>query len=272
MKLPHLPAALLVGLVALLVASTSQARSVLELPYPSERTGHFPAVTYADDGRRLGDSAFDIEDLADGRVRISATTHIDGGASNRSQILLAPVPGRKHLRILAQRSESRDETGRSMGVMSIDHESGIATCAPGEAPGAIHDTTRIALPARERVANLALNLLFQPLAQEEVREVDFEILVCRALGSGPRILPFSAKRDETRVGRPDAPVGDLVEIRYQPDFGPFVGWMAGHWMPRLSLWLDPHGSFIGQRVPLYSKGPEVIVLRKGHSPDELRAD
>jgi hypothetical protein len=56
-----------------------------------------------------------------------------------------------------------------------------------------------------------------------------------------------------------------IEVRYGPDFGSVVSMVARSFAPRLSFWFDadePHG-WMGHRLPLYSGGPEVIVVREG---------
>ena len=53
-------------------------------------------------------------------------------------------------------------------------------------------------------------------------------------------------------------------MTYEPDLG-FVSTLAGDWLPKLSFWFDPRATnpWVGHRVPLYSKGPEVLVIRDG---------
>ena len=250
-------------LVCCMLVPDAQARSVLELPYPST-FGQFAASTYADDGSRLGAAQFEIEKLRDGRVRMTVKTGIDRGASNIASILMAPVDGADRLRVLEQRSESHDANGHSLGVLHVDLEAGIGRCTPaGNDLDGVSQT--IALPERERIANVALNLLFSPMAIGKESRADFQVFVCRG---GPRVVEFSAAR-EPRV---DAnPIDSIVEIRYKPDLGPAVEWVAGDWLPEFSFWLDGEGNYLAHRIPLYSKGPEVLVVRTGISPLTLTA-
>jgi hypothetical protein len=255
------------GTVLLICAAftpNAQARSVLDLPYPSA-FGLFDAGTYDENGSRLGAAQLEIVKLRDGRVRMTATTGIDRGASNVASILLAPVVGTHRLRALEQRSESRDAAGRSLGVLHIDHEAGIGRCTP---PGDAGQQT-IELPEQERIANVALHLLFSPIAQGEASGADFQLFVC--LG-GPRVIEFSAMREprEPREPRVDAGSG-IVEIRYKPDLGGTVDWLFGQWLPQFSFWLDGEGNYLAHRIPLYTKGPEVLVVRSGISPHTLTA-
>jgi hypothetical protein len=59
--------------------------------------------------------------------------------------------------------------------------------------------------------------------------------------------------------------GSLVEVRYRPDLGPIGSFVAEHLIPKLSFWFDPTAPnpWLAYRLPLYSKGPEVIVVRDG---------
>ena len=54
-------------------------------------------------------------------------------------------------------------------------------------------------------------------------------------------------------------------MRYGPDFGTVISMIAQGLIPQLSFWFDPEASdpWIAHRLPLYSKGPEVFVIRDG---------
>ncbi len=164
--------------------------------------------------------------------------------------------------MVEQRSESRDASGRSLGVLHVDHEAGVGHCHPGHGDAA-HPKT-IALPEQERIANVALNLLFSPIALGVENTTDFQVFVC--IG-GPRVIEFSAAR-EPRV---DDAADRIIEIRYKPDLGRAIDWIAGEWLPHYSFWLDGNGNYLAHRVPLYSRGPEVLVVRDGISPRTLTA-
>jgi len=249
--------ALLIALASSLVASVAHARSLLELPYPTS-FGLIEAATYGEGGLRLGTAHFEVEELGDGRVRMTVRTGIDHGASNEASIVLEPVAGGRRLRAVEQRSESRDEQGRSLGVLFVDHKAGVGRCTPSPERGG--KARSITLPDRERIANVALNLLFTPLAQGEEARTDFQLFLCR---DGPRVVDFSAVREE-RAGQ-----DRIVEIRYQPDLGPAIAWIAGGLLPEFSFWLDHDGNYLAHRIPLYSKGPEVLVVREGLTPATL---
>jgi hypothetical protein len=65
----------------------------------------------------------------------------------------------------------------------------------------------------------------------------------------------------------------LVEIRYTLDFGPILSRLAAPLMPELSFWFDKNspGTWVGHRMPLFSRGPTVLVVRSGFSPNLLGA-
>jgi hypothetical protein len=152
-----------------------------------------------------------------------------------------------------------------MGVLSIDHENGIASCNVPEKGGMA--TERLALPEQDRVANVPLTLLFQPLVEGTTDEVTFQLLLCRF---GARLVDIDARivsRDRDEEG-----ASPIVEVEYRPNFGRFVSLVAEKWMPKLSVWFDRRGSnpWIAHRIPLYSKGPEVFVIRDGVSGALLR--
>ena len=246
-------------LISWLLVPGAHARSQLVLPYPSS-FGQFQAATYDDSGTRLGDARFEIERLEGGRVRMMMSTEIEAGASNQASIVLAPLPKERGLRVIEQRSESRDPSGQSLGVLHVDHEKGVGRCIPADPE---EPTRSMELPEQERIANVALNLLFSPMALGEARSADFDIFLCRG---GPRVIAFSA----ASVPRVDAdPTARIVEIRYEPNPGPALRWLAGNWLPQFSFWLDGDGNYLANRISLYTQGPEVLVVRDGISPRTL---
>jgi hypothetical protein len=96
--------------------------------------------------------------------------------------------------------------------------------------------------------------------------VNFQFFMCRG---GPRLLDFEARvaaRNGSKRG------GNLVEVRYGPDFGAVVSLIAQGLIPQLSFWFDPDAqdAWIAHRLPLYSKGPEVFVIRDGVPANWLR--
>ena len=63
----------------------------------------------------------------------------------------------------------------------------------------------------------------------------------------------------------------VVEIRYQIDFGPMLSSLVAPFLPTLSVWLDAArpDPWLAHRVPLFSKGPTVVVTRTGFDPTLL---
>jgi hypothetical protein len=60
-------------------------------------------------------------------------------------------------------------------------------------------------------------------------------------------------------------VNDIIEVRYRPEFGRLISFVAAALTPNLSFWYDANagGSYLAHRMPLFSKGPEVLVIREG---------
>jgi hypothetical protein len=240
--------------LAFAVAGTAAAESALRLPYP-ENFGKIPASTYDTDHNRVGDAHLVIENLSADRVRLVVESGIEGGARTVATAELEPIEDRRFLRLLKQESRSIDGNGVPLGVLTIDHVNGVASCE--KAGGGDMETQKLTLPDQDRVANVPLNLLFQPLVDGSTDSVNFQVLLCRF---GARLVDIDA-----RVVPPDdeAIVSRFIEVEYKPNFGKFVSLVASNVLPKLSIWFDPRSSnpWIAHRVPLYSKGPEVIVVR-----------
>ena len=231
----------------------SRADSGLRLPYP-DFFGDIPAATYSDTRVRVGNANLKVEKLESGNVRILSESGIEDGAGTLAFAELAPVDSGRALQLVVQESRSVDPDGVPLGVMRIDHRNGVATCT--SMSGEASQTRKVALPAGDRVANVPLNLLFLPLVQGDSEQLSFQIFLCRG---GPRFMDF-----EARLAPPNGTGGGLVEVRYGPDFG-VISTIARGLIPQLSIWFDPRSpqSWAAHRVPLYSKGPEVFVIREG---------
>jgi hypothetical protein len=150
-----------------------------------------------------------------------------------------------------------------MGVLSIDHESGIASCTKGH--GAEAERQELILPANDRVANVPLNLLFQPLVDGSASEISFQLLLCRF---GARLIDIDAR---VAIQDVDSPTDSIIEIESRPNLGRALSLMASKWTPKLSVWFDPlsKNRWVAHRIPLYSKGPEVFVIRDGFAGARL---
>ena len=265
---------MLCGAVALL-AGPARAESQIQLPSlvgPPE----LAATTYDPDGRAVGRSRFEIENLAEGLRRLTVEMGIESGGLNHSEVTLAPVssgppgdvgadrsPGTvvERLRILEERSQSTAADGRRLDLLVVDHVAGRASCIPDE--GGLARARHVDLPDQDRVVNVPMQLLFQPLVTGEVDEVRFQIVLCTG---GPRLQNMIAVRGPrfTREGR------EIQEIRYGPDFGKTVAFFASRLLPSLSFWFDARdGAYLGHRMPLHGNGPDVVLVRSGLSMEDL---
>ncbi len=246
----------LLGLATALLASSALAESALRLPYP-EVFGEIPAATYDERGRRVGDANLVVEQLDDRRIRLFSESGYEGGARTVATAVLGPTEDGTALRILSQESRSVMPDGTPMGRLAIDHVTRTARCESPNGEGV--DVRTHDLPATDRVVNVPLNLFFQPLVRGDAETLHFQLFLCR---EGPRLLDFEAKVARRANGEGGSP--RLVEVQYWPDFGSMVTLVAQSFLPKLSFWFDPDGhGWIGHRLPLYAKGPEVFVIRDG---------
>lgn len=249
----------LVGLVILLAATSASAGSTLRLPRPTS-FGEVPALTLDEGGRRIGAATVRVSPRSDGGVSLFSESRVEGGGGNRLTAELGPVEGANELVPLVEESRTELVGGRALGFLRIDHLAGLITC--GSAEGA---RAELALPRDERVVLAPLQLLFQPLVRGEVDAVSFQVAICKG---GPRVVDAVARK------APEAGSSDLVEIRYELDFGPMLSAVVRPFMPRLSLWFERAGGsdWMAFRMPLYSKGPTVVVTRAGVLPGALGLD
>jgi hypothetical protein len=253
----RLAACLASALAAALLAAPASAESQLRLVAP-EAFGTVPAATYDTSRNRVGDAHLVLEQLSDQRVRIFAESGYDGGARNVATALLEPAGDRRSLHPVLQESRTFLGDGSLRSTLSIDHRTRIATC--GKANGDAMSFERIVLPASDRVANVALTLLFEPLVRGDAEALAFQLFLCEG---GARLMDFEAHVERRDAGAHGP--GSLVEIRYRPDLGSVGSLIAEHLIPQLSFWFDPKvpTPWLAHRLPLYSKGPEVMVVRDG---------
>jgi hypothetical protein len=242
-----------------LFAIPAYSESELVLPYPNS-FGRIPAATFDTDQQRLGAANLVIEKLDDGMVRMLAESGVDGGARTIATAELVPIEEGRKLRLVSQSSRSFDANGAGLGILQIDHDKREGSCTtPGPNEQSVET---VALPERDRVANVPLNLLFDSMVRGVSNSLDFQVLLCRG---GPRLMDFHASvvRRENRTDQNP----DLVEVRYGPDLGSIMSLIARAVMPKLSFWFDPEAPdhWLAHRMPLYSDGPEVLVVRQGVS-------
>ncbi len=229
------------------------------LPYP-RAFGRIPASTFDTEQHRLGAANLVIESLDGGNVRLLAESGVDGGARTIATALLVPIDDGKNLRLVTQSSRSFDATGSPLGVLLIDHDKREGSCTSSVESGASRVT--VPLPEHDRVANVPLNLLFDPLIRGAIASVDFQVLLCRG---GARLMDFQANVVSRK--KENAEDHELVEVRFGPDLGTLVSFIARSVTPKLSFWFDPDAPerWLAHRMPLYSDGPEVVVVRQGVS-------
>lgn len=246
-----------VAAAAWLVASAARAESGLVLAYPAVFET-IAASTYDESGQRVGSAHLVIEKLDGGNVRILSESRIDGGARTIATADLAPIDGGRGLQLQVEESRSFSPDGDALGVLRIDHRDAVVSCIPPSGNGASVQT--LELPGGDRIANVPLNLLFLPLVQGDVDTVEFQFVLCRG---GARLLDFEARVARRENGSNGS--GGLVEVRYGPDYGKLISLIGRRLMPRLAFWFDPEAPnpWLAHRLPLYSRGPEVLVVREG---------
>ena len=241
-------------------ARAARAESALRLDYP-DAFGAVPASTYDTNRRRVGAAHLVIEQLGNRDVRIFAESGFDGGARQVSTALFEPIGDGRTLRPVLQESRSFFPGGSLRSTMSVDHRAGTGTCGHATSEGMKQE--RIGLPSSDRIANVVLTLLFEPLVKGVEPSESFQLFLCEG---GARIVDFEGHVERRDTG-PHGP-GSLVEVRYRPDLGPLGSMVADYVVPQLSYWFDPTAPtpWLAHRLPLYSKGPEVIVVRDGVPP------
>lgn len=257
--------ALVLGL-ALLAPGPGWAESLIRLPRLDEATG-LAATTFDPAGQAVGRSSFQVEELTAGLRRLKIRMAVDDGGQNLSEATLAPVSSGPNgaadgaLRLVEERSQSTRADGVRLDLLVIDHVAGRASCIPdrGGAAAARH----VELPDPDRVVNVPMQLLFQPLVRGEVEEVRFQIVLCTDGPTLQDMIAVPGARFE-RDGR------EILEVRYGPDLGSTVAFFASRLLPSFSFWFDAKdGTYLGHRMPLHRKGPEVVLVRSGLTPKDL---
>ena len=250
------------ALVACLASASARAESSLEIAVPAS-FGVMDAVALDTSGKRVGSARLEIEKLDNGEVRVFSHVALDGGAQTTAQAILAPINGGRNLRILRQESRSIDPDYNSLGVLSIDHSGRVATCSGTDKDR--ESVRALDLPESDRVVNVPYNLLFSPLVDGSAETMDFQIFVCRPR---PYLVSFRAgveRREPTSASEPG-----LVEISFEPQGG-LISFIARRFAPELVFWFEPKRAnpWIAHRFPLYSSGPDVVVVREGVSYGRL---
>jgi hypothetical protein len=264
--------ALLVLFVMLVLPTPARAESTLRLQLP-DTLEPIGATTFDGTGHAIGQSRFEIDTQPDGLRTMQVTMGIDDGASMVSQATLAPVASglggaagdpAVALQLIEERSIATSADGQNFPLLVVDHTAGRVSCYPdGDAtrPG-----KHIDIPDEDRLVNVPMQLFFLPLARGEINSLRFQIAAC---GDGPVLHRMLAERHTPieRDGR------RIVEVEYGPDLGKAVAWLAGDLLPSFSFWFDAsNGTYLGHRMPIHRKGPEVTLVRQGLTPPEIGID
>jgi len=239
--------ALLATLFATMAADAGRAESSFILAQPLAY-GRVAAATYDESGERIGGADLEIERLESGRVRVRSESGRHLGAQTVATAELAPVESPAGLKLLFEESRSLDADGRALGVLSVDHVRRVARCE--DANGNM--VSELELPDADRVVNVPMNLFFQPLVTGEEQSLEFQLFLCRPQA---RLVDFEAWAVRHQGDGP-------IEVRYGPDFG-VASLLARQVAPKLSFWFEPSAPhpWMAHRLPLYSGGPEVLVVR-----------
>jgi hypothetical protein len=245
--------ALAISVGALSAAHPAASESAFALAWPAS-IGRVPATTYDDRGARLGAANLVMEQLPSGDIRVFSQSGENAGAHNVASAELVPIRAGESLRVVRQESRAFDVHGEPLGLLEVDHQARRARCMAPD--GSVR--SELELPAEDRVVNVPLNLLFLPLVRGETRELHFQFFLCRDRRA--KLLNFQAwvAQSQGRSGP--------IEIRYAPELG-LLSPLAGQLVPKLSFWFDaraPYG-WVAHRLPLYTGGPEVLVVREGTS-------
>lgn len=239
----------------------ASAESALRLSFPEEY-GTIEAKTYDEKGKAVGEAEVVISLNENGNTILSGEAGIGGSASATYSVELQPVGSPKTLKPLMQISHSIDESGKSLGTLIINHVKGFASCSPAEADRN-KKIKKLDLPTQDVISNVPLSLLFKPLVERKEKEIDFQIVLCRPK---PRLIHAKAKVVSSRKNGKG-----VIEVQYSVDLGNILSRIASPFLPKLSVWFDPDipNMWIGHRVPLYTQGPTVTVLRSDTLLDRI---
>jgi hypothetical protein len=244
-------------LLACTVGATARAESSLRLPL-EDPFGKIPASTYDEaNAKRLGDAKIEMVGLPNGNVLIVAFGSIQGAEALSLTAELEKTPDGGAMRPVWQHSHSWDAEGRTQGIMWIDHRTRRALCTPAEQTD--EQMFEVDIPEPDLIANVPMHLLFWPLIRGETDHVEFQFLACKA----HRIVPARATIAQHLT--PDDGSPPLVEVRPELDLGPLLTPLARAFLPRFSFWFDPtlRSGWVAHRMPLFTGGPEVLIVRSG---------
>ncbi|MGA7802932.1 MAG: hypothetical protein WCC36_19200 [Gammaproteobacteria bacterium] len=251
------------ALLFMLAGGAVHGASALRLPVPTQ-FGRIAAFSYDTNGRRDGEARLSMNRTAAGDVLLQVDIHLDTGARTHLRAWMQPVDHGQGLRLLTERSWSRNAHGVPIAAMTIDHRTGVATCT-GVGQGA----RSMKLPTPDRVLNVPLNLFLQPLVAGKVKQERFQTLAC---GKNIRLIDTEARV----TGRIPAARGceGFVRVHCVFKLGPFLSVLAGPFLPNVVFWFDAGGddAWVAHQAPLYANGPSVLLVRRSVHPADLDAD
>jgi hypothetical protein len=269
--------------IGLIGPGATRAESSVLLASP-QLVQSIAATTFDKHGTAVGQSSFELETEEDGNQLMRVTLAIEGGGTNVSQAILSPVRSARAdkeaeaaetrsphpygpaggLRLVEERSQSTRADGVSLPLLVIDHKKGRVSCYPSDRERS--EGQHVDIPEEDRVVNVPMQLLFLPLVRGETDATHFQIATC---ADGPVLHSMIAVAGPTieRDGR------KIVEIKYGPDLGKTVAWFASRLLPSFSFWFDADdGAYLGHRMPLHRKGPEILLVRQGLTPPDIGVD
>jgi len=236
----------------LILAFQAQAESALRLPLADE-FGLIPAATYDASGTRLGGGNVLIERLTNGNIRMTVSS--DMGAAGRNVLTadMALVDGGKALQLLLEENHSEDVNGKPLGTITVDHAMGELRCAE---KGRLES---FPLPKEDRLAMIPGNLFLQPLLRGETKQIHFQIASCDGVAG----FHFINVVGELAPTKPSHVGPDITKIDIHVDLGSVLNKIIVPLLPKVAFWFDtPSHLWLGHRIPTYTDGPTVILVRE----------
>lgn len=232
------------------------AGSAVRFPLPGQY-GEKAAIVYDDNGERIGQATVSMKKNDNDLVKIIVRIALDSGIKARMKADLKFSDDKKSLLLVFQETRTSNTEGHLINRMWVDHIRRKAVCI-----NAKNEKLYINIPDDDRIVNVPLNLLLKTVAAGDKDRVGFQTLVC---GDDIKLLDTDVERKATRTKT------GIVETRYQFDLGLFLSVLATPFLPRISFWFESGypNAWIGYRMPLYSNGPTVLVLRDDYSPEDL---
>jgi len=240
----------------LLFSDSLYAKSSIRFPVP-EVYGENTAIVYDDNDRKIGKALLSMKKINSDMVLVVVRILLNSGLNAEMKANLKLANDKKSLHLISQQAYTLNEEGHFQNRMFVDHINEEAVCINAD-----NDKFDMQLPERDQIVNIPLNLLLKTVAAGKEDKAVFQTLVC---GDKIELLDTSVERTAIREKT------GIVETRYRFDLGVFVSLLAMPFVPRISFWFEsgyPY-AWVGHRMPLYSNGPTVLVLRKDYLPEDL---